>query len=285
MNYQDALERAIALRANRRDLEAFLGTVPDWRAQIEADIGLAAQFRDTVAARHPSDAAVAHAEQQLLRLVSVLEARDSTRASIPPAPSLLARLWRARLVVGTATAAIVIAASVLFSGPGGNGGGLAPGAAEAVLIEGNVAQVAGQTVTLETPSGPRTFTLNGTTLQDGFGNTIDLSALKPGQPVVLFAEDAGGGNLSPQRLEVKDRLFGRITALSGSSLTLQTSSAQYTIALTAQTDVRDRVGVGSTVEVRVLRQGDGTLRADRIDAEDGDDDDDQRDNSGPGGGR
>ena len=72
--------------------------------------------------------------------------------------------------------------------------------------------------------------------------------------------------------------------------TLQTSSAQYTITITPQTDVRDAIAVGSTVEVRVLQQANGSLVAERIDVEDEDDDDNRGpgsgddDNSGPGGG-
>ena len=60
-------------------------------------------------------------------------------------------------------------------------GGLGPTTAEAMVVEGSVAQVTGEAVTIDTAEGARTFSLGGATLQDGFGNAIDLSALEPGR--------------------------------------------------------------------------------------------------------
>ncbi|MGE0059106.1 MAG: DUF5666 domain-containing protein [Dehalococcoidia bacterium] len=275
MTYDDALERALSLRSDAPALDAFLRGQPEWRPQLEVDLALAARSRAAINAAEPGAEASTRAEQQLLRLVGVLEARQAESQRLVEARRP-GRGWWPRLGLMAAGVAALVLLAVILTQPGG--GGIAPSTAEAVVIEGSVSQVTGTELTIVTPEGPRTFTLNGTILQDGFGNTIDLSELQPGQIVILTARPSDG-TLVPQRLEVKDRIFGSLIAVSADRIVVQTSASQYAVRLAAETEVEGRLVPGVYVEVDVDRLDDGSFVADKVEVEDHDDDDG---NTGPG---
>jgi hypothetical protein len=195
---------------------------------------------------------------------------------------LLRRIWSKRLLLAGATAAAVAIAAVLIVPPGDDGN-LGFSTAEAVVIEGSLAGVTPSGVTLQTSKGPQTFKLGeGAILQDGFGNTLDLSALRPGQIVVLTARPSDGA-LVPQRVEIKDRLFGTLTSVIADSITVQTKQALYLVLLSPETEVEGRLAEGVFVEVEVERLSDGSFRAEEVEVEDEHEDEDG-DGSGPGGG-
>jgi hypothetical protein len=151
-----------------------------------------------------------------------------------------------------------------------------------VLIEGSIAEVGANMITIDTAAGSQAFTLpEGARLEDGFGNAIDLANLQPGQVVILTIRESDGA-LVPQHLEVKDRLFGTVLAIDGDTVRLDAGGIEYLIRLAPATEIEGNLQPGAFVEVEIDEADDGSLWAEEIEVEE--DGHGEDDNSGPGGG-
>jgi hypothetical protein len=177
---------------------------------------------------------------------------------------------RPRLVATTALAAAVVVLAVVAGLPALSDSGGAK-TAEAVVIEGSVAEIGEGAVTVNTADSAELVKLSSdTVLTDGFGNTVQAAALSTGQTVVLKGNRSDDGVVASQ-VELKDRLFGTLSAMSGDGIRLRTPQAEHAIAVTPSTEIEGPLRVGAYLEVKVLRLSDGSLRALEIEAEDSDD--------------
>jgi hypothetical protein len=122
-----------------------------------------------------------------------------------------------------------------------------------------------------------------TVLTDGFGNPLQESDLNAGQTVILKGSRSDTGVVASQ-VELKDRLFGTITALAGDSMSLRSGQGSHVIRITPDTEIESALRVGIAVEVKVLRLTDGTLRALEIESEDDEHEDDDDHSKGETGG-
>lgn len=280
MNYDEALETALDLSGDTAAVEAFLATVPAWRDQLNQAVRLAHQTGQELLAISPAPSAAARRQQELLQLVRQLDAaREPTFA--PASRGLLAAFARPPLLAGASLAAAALALAFILGLPALNGDG--PARVEAVVIEGSVSEISNGAVTISTAGSAELIQLSSdTVLTDSFGNTLQASSLNAGQTVVLKGNRSDSGVVA-SAVEVKDRLFGTVIAMTGDVLRLRAGQTEHAIAITGDTEIEGPIRVGSYVEVKVLRLSDGTLRALEIEAEDDDSDggDDDR-KSSPG---
>jgi hypothetical protein len=266
VNYEEAFETAIRLSNDSAALEAFLATLPDWRDQLSRDLRLAQAVGRELRQLTPGASATLRRQRELLEVVAWHAEQ--------PSPSWLARLHvlllRPRVVASAALTSAVAVLAILTGLPAFSGGGGAI-TAEAVVIEGSVAEIGEGAVTINTADSAELVKLSSdTVLTDGFGNTVQAAALSTGQTVVLKGSRSDDGVVANQ-VELKDRLFGTVAAMSGDSIRLRTAQAEHTIAVTPGTEIEGPLRIGSYVEVKVLRVSDGSLRALEIAAEDSDD--------------
>lgn len=264
MTYEEALEKALELRNDPQALDSFMHCVTEMRPRLESDLTLIRSARAEIAALSPSRASTERAERQLMRVVAGQESIESSRQS------RLSRFATWRIAVVGATAAAAVVAALFVASP--DAPTLSPSNAEAVVVEGSVADVSPEGVTINTASGPRTFSLaDDTALQDGFGNRVSIASLRPGQIVILTARSSDG-MLVPQTLEIRDRLFGSLTAMTSESITLRSGDSWYLIRLSPKTEVEGNLAVGVQIEVEVEQLKDGSFWAEEIEVEDQDSD-------------
>jgi hypothetical protein len=265
VNYEKAFETAIRLSNDSASLEAFLATLPDWRDQLDRDLRLAQSVARELRQLTPGASATLRRQRELLDVVA-WHAEQPSMSWLTRLPTVL---LRPRLVACAALAAAVLVLAVVAGLPALSDGGA--NTAEAVVIEGSVAEIGEGGVTINTADSAELVRLSSdTVLTDGFGNTVQAAALSTGQTVVLKGSSSEDGVVANQ-VELKDRLFGTLAALSGDSITLRTAQAEHTIAVTPSTEIEGPLRIGAYVEVRVLRVSDGSLRALEIEAEDSDD--------------
>ncbi len=276
MTYQDALERALNLSDDRVGLESFLRSVPSWRADLEQALAVSDSLSRDLRVLAPDKDVRERSQRKLMATVSRLARAE------PPS-----RLWRVarttsmltlpRIFFASAVAAALLAFAVVVDFPPTGGGG-AP-AAEAVVIEGSVSEVSTGAVTISTTSdASRVVTLSSdTVLTDGFGNSVQASSLSAGQDVVLKGSQSGEEFVA-SRVELRDRLFGVVTALPGDSIHLSSPQGDFVILVNPETQFEGVIAVGSSVEIKLTRAADNSLLAleievahDEVDEGEGDD--------------
>lgn len=278
VNYDEALETAFNLSPNPAALEAFLASIPAWRGQIAREVRLAHTIGQELSTISPSAAGAIQRQQELIKLVARL-GTGSERVSRSRLAGLLTALAWPRLLASATIATALVALAVVVGLPTLNGSG--PAKAEAVVIEGRVAEIGAGGVTISTANSAELVQFSSdTVLTDGFGNALQPSALNTGQTVILTGSRSAAGVVVSQ-VELKDRLFGTVTALTSDSIRLRTGQNERVIAVTSDTEIEATVRVGAYVEVKVLRLADGGLRALEIEteAEESDDGEDGHDSS------
>jgi hypothetical protein len=268
MTYEDALDTALSLAHDPDALEAYLRSVPHWRDDLERAISVSGSVALEWRRIAPDAAAQQRAQQQLLSVVESL-------GSAGRRSSLLTRLLQSfsgyRLAIAGITAAALIAFALAAGLPSLSGGGTQT--AEAV-IEGSVAEIGAGAVTISTNNASQQVTLSSdTVLTDSFGNTVEASKLATGQDVVLKGSREGDEFVASE-VELRDRLFGVVTALNGDGIQLSSSKGDFFIFVTAQTEFEGVAQVGSFVEIKLVRLSDGSLRALEVEVEDEDEEED-----------
>lgn len=268
MKYEDALDRALSMAYEPESLDAFLRTVPQWRDDLQRALTVSGSVALELRGIGPDAGARQRAQHRLMAQVERLgEAGNS---------SVLAGLLRAitgyRLGVAALTTAAFIVLAFAVGLPSLSGGGTQT--AEAV-IEGSVAEVSLDAVTISTNDSSRVIRLSSdTVLTDGFGNSVQSSKLSAGQDVVLKGSNSGDDFVASE-VELRDRLFGVVTGLPGDGIQLNSPKGDFFISVTAQTEFEGAVQVGSFVEIKLARLADGSLRALEVEVEDEGDDDHQ----------
>jgi Domain of unknown function (DUF5666) len=283
MNYEDALDRALSLIHEPASLEAFLRTVPEWRDELNRALGVSSSVAGELRDITPNAGSRQRAQHRVMSVVEELGAARSTT----PWPARVPRSFVGyRLAIAGLTAASILALAFVVGLPSQSGGGTQT--AEAV-IEGSVAEVGVDAVTISMNSSSRVVRLGSdTVLTDGFGNTVESSKLSAGQDVVLKGNDSGEDFVASE-VELRDRLFGVVTALNGDGIQLNSSKGDFFVLVTPETQFEGVALVGSFVEIKLIRLSDGTLRALEIEVEDDEGGEDQHEgdknrggNSGPG---
>lgn len=276
VNYQDALETALGLAGRPSELDEFLTSAPAWRSDLERALALSSTAGRELRGISPAPSAAGRRERELIELVSRLQVENQAARSRWAA--LLGSVARPRLLAASAgIAAVLLALALATSLPPFSGG--SPPTAEAVLIEGSVAEIGGGIVTITTADSAQLVRLSSdTVLTDGFGNTVGASALSAGQTVVLKGSRSEDGVVASQ-VELRDRLFGVVTAMPGDSIHLRSSQGEHVILVSSQTKIEGPVAVGAYLEVKIARLPDGRLSALEIEVEDSEGDD--SDNDGP----
>jgi hypothetical protein len=268
VDYEDAFETAIELSHDPAALDAFLATVPSLRGRLDRDLALALAAGRDLRRLTPDPAATMRRQRELL------DAVDRHAEQRPVSWAVRLRVFRLRpgLVVTAALVALVAVLAAVAGLPAvSDGGGTIT--AEAVVIEGSVAEIGEGAVTINTASSAELVRLSSeTVLTDGFGNTVQPTALNTGQTVVLKGSRSSDG-LVASSVELKDRLFGTISAISGDGIRLLVGQTEHPIAITPSTEIEAPLRVGAFVEVKVLRLSDGSLRALEIEAEEEEGDD------------
>jgi hypothetical protein len=282
MTYQDALDRALGLANHPAALEAFLDTVPAWRGDLEQAVGVSRYLGRELRAIAPGEPARLRSQQQLMATVSRM-ATVQAESPIASATKMSSLLTLPRILIAGATAGALLAFAVVVDVPSLGGGGTPT--AEAEVIEGSVSAVGPDGVTINTSDASRVVRLSSNAvLTDSFGNTVEASKLSAGQDVVLKGSNSGNEFVANQ-VELRDRLFGVVTAMASDSIHLSSSKGNFTIFVTPETEFEGVVAVGSFVEVKLVRKSDGTLLALEIEVEDEDEGDDDHeggdDRSGP----
>jgi Domain of unknown function (DUF5666) len=274
MNYQDALERAFELSGESAALEMFLGSVPSWRADLEEALAVSHSLSRELRAITADEGARLRSQQKLMSTISRLAAAEpDAHASWISRLSSLVTV--PRIVVAGVTAAALLAFAVVVDFPSIDGGGTQT--AEAVVIEGSVSEVGAGAVTINTSDSARVVMFNSdTVLTDGFGNTVASGRLSAGQDVVLTGSQSGKEFVASQ-VELRDRLFGVVTALPGDSIHLTSSKGDFVILITPETKFEGVVAVGSFAEIKLVHAPDGSLLALEIEVEREDEDEGEGD--------
>jgi hypothetical protein len=279
MNYQDALDQALTLADDRRSLDAFLDSVPQWRTDLEGALAVSGSLSRQIRAVQPDQTSRLRTQQQLRSAVSRRAAAEAE-----PRASWLAETWRVltfpRFIAAAAVAGALLVSALVVNLPGSNGGGTPT--AEAVVIEGSVAEVGSTAMTVSTNEAAKVVTLTSdTVLLDGFGNTVNAADLSTGQDVVLKGSSSGEEFVASE-VELRDRLFGVVTALPGDSIHLSSPKGDFVIQVTPETRFEGAVSVGAAVEIKLVRLSDGSLNAVQVEVED-EHEEDQEGDGDPGG--
>jgi Domain of unknown function (DUF5666) len=277
MNYQDALDRALSLGNNPGALEAYLRTVPAWRSEIERAIAVSRSVARQLESVTPDHAAARRSQQHLMSAVSRLATAEAA-TSRSWASGLISGFALHRFAVAGVVAAAMLLLVVVLNLPSISGGGTQT--AEAVVIEGNLAEVSPNAMTVSVNNAPQTVKISSdTVLQDGFGNTVEASKLSAGQDVVLEGSRSGDDFLATQ-VQLRDLLFGVVTSLPGDGIHLSSASGDYVIQVTAETQFEGVIRVGDNIQVKLTRMSDGGLVAVEVENEGGDSEDEQQGGDG-----
>ncbi len=177
-------------------------------------------------------------------------------------------------------------------------------------VEGVVSRVDPDVIVLVTVDGQVIIRIGeNTTVFDADGNIISGGDIVPGRRVEVEVE-VEDGDFAAQRIEVRVEVEGEdevghgaevefsgvVKTVSDGTITLQASFGDATVRVGPQTEVKDVLAEGLTVEVHATLQPDGSYLAREIEAEgtedddieghsgerDDDDDSERSDNSGPG---
>ena len=162
---------------------------------------------------------------------------------------------------------------------------------EFIKIKGVVTAVGTDALTVHTRSGDVTVAVTPDTIIRNDDHVVPLSSIHVGDFVEIDAQQ-NGGTLTAIRIELdeEDHLLeieGKITAISGSSITIQTEDgSKVEVNVGATTTIRGEDGpiplsqlkVGDKIEVKAQRNADGSLQAIDIKVE-GEENDDEEDAS------
>jgi hypothetical protein len=270
VTYDDALERALSLTGDPIALEDFLREVEQWRPRLEAAVRLSRSIAFETASIVPGPASTARVEQRMLEAISGHAAKRSRSWSTKLLGSL-ALLPRPRLVAAAAVAGLALALGTFFV-PGISDNGTQP--AQALVIEGAVAEVGLSTVTVNTDGVASSVLLEADTqVTDALGNTLDNTALSPGQNVVVTGRKVGD-DFVVDSVAIKGRLFGTVNAVTPNNLSLTNKGNIYNVELTPETRYEGRLVPGAFVEVDVIQQADGHLVAKKVEVEEEDEEED-----------
>jgi Domain of unknown function (DUF5666) len=270
MTYQDALDTTLSLANQPAELAAYLRTVPAWRPELERAVYVSHSISGELGSIRPDDAVIERSQRHLDSVIANLMVSPSSTPSV--GSRLLGVLGTPRIALAGVTAAALLALALVVNFPDLSGGGTQ--SAEALVIEGNVAEVGAGGVTISTSSSSQKVTLSSdTVLMDGFGNSVKASQLSAGQDVVLQGSRSGEDFVA-SNVELRDRLFGVVSALPGDSIHLSSSSGDYVIKVSTETHFEGIVNVGDFIEVKIDRNPDGTLLALEVEVEDQNDGDD-----------
>jgi hypothetical protein len=273
VTYDDALERALNLTGDPSALEAFLRDVEQWRPRLEAAVRLSRSIAFETAAIMPGPASTARVEQRMLDAISGHTSKRSGFWSTKLLGSL-ALLPRPRLVAAAAMAGLALALVTFFL-PGISDNGTQP--AQALVIEGAVAEVGLSTVTVNTDGVASSVLLEADTqVTDALGNTLDNSAISPGQDVVVTGRKVGE-SFVVESVAIKGRLFGTVNSVSPNNLSLTNKGNIYNVELTPETRYEGRLVPGVFVEIDVLQLANGHLVAKKVEEEDEEEDSEEGD--------
>ena len=264
MTYDDALEHALSLTGDPLVLEDFLREVEQWRPQLEAAVRLSRSIALETASIVPGPGSTARVEQRMLEAISRHSARRSQSWNTRLLGSV-ALLPRPRLIAAAALAGLALTLITFFL-PGVSDKGTQP--AQALVIEGAVAEVGVSTVTVNTDGVASSVLLEANTqVTDALGNTLDNSALSPGQNVVVTGRKVGD-DFVVDSVAIKGRLFGTVNAVSPNNLSLTNKGNIYNVELTPETRYEGRILPGAFVEIDVVQLANGRLVANKVEVED-----------------
>jgi hypothetical protein len=251
VSYEEALEQALSLANDEEALDAFLTGVPEWAPRLRAALRVTTALQSQTHAMLPDAVTTARVETRVLDALSArrqaagggwLSGLFAIWASLP-SPRPIVAAGSIGLVLAIVT---LIALPLLQSDPQG---------AQAVVIKGSVAEVGPSVVTVNQDGYPSTIKLSDTaSFTDGVGNAVDVSALSPGQSVVLKGTRVGN-EVVAESLEIESRIFGVVSEIRSDLIVISTSQGIYEIVLTAQTQMEGNVVTGAYVEVEVTENG------------------------------
>jgi uncharacterized membrane protein YgcG len=200
-----------------------------------------------------------------------------------------AGLWRPLALTGVAAAVAVLAALGLTTGV------LRFGAdTTSAQVDGVVSRVDPDAIILITADGRVSIRIaENTVVLDANGNPISGGEIAPGRSARIEVEEENG-EYSAQRIEVEDEddegrgaeveFSGNILAVSGSTLTVETSFGTATVVIGPNTEVKGTLTAGVAVKVHANVQADGSYLAREIEAAGDGGEDGTGDGGGGGGG-
>ena len=156
-------------------------------------------------------------------------------------------------------------------GKGGPGGpGMGPGAGALT-----VSNVSGQTITAKRPDGVSiTVKVSASTQYTRAGKTVSLSAITSGEAIHVMGQRNSDGSIAATRVDiVLPQAGGKVTAISGSTITIQDrqgatqaihTSASTTVQRAGQTASLSDIAVGTQIGAEGTKNSDGSLNAEAI---------------------
>jgi hypothetical protein len=156
-------------------------------------------------------------------------------------------------------------------GPGKGGPGMGPGRAGSLTVSG----VSGQAITAKRPDGTSvTLTVTANTHYTRAGKPVSLSAITAGETIHVMGQRNGDGSIVATRVDiVLPHAGGKVTAISGSTITIQDrqgatqaihTSASTTVQRAGQTVTLSDIAVGAHIRAEGTKNSDGSLNAEVI---------------------
>jgi hypothetical protein len=157
-------------------------------------------------------------------------------------------------------------------GSGGPGGpGMGPGRAGSLTVSG----VSGQTITAKRPDGVSvTVKVSASTQYTRAGKAVSLSAISAGEAIHVMGQRNSDGSIAATRVDIAlPRVGGTVTAISGSTITIQDrqgamqaihTSASTTTQRAGQTASLSDITVGAHIGAEGTKNSDGSLNAEVI---------------------
>ncbi len=156
-------------------------------------------------------------------------------------------------------------------GPGNGGSGMGPGRAGALTVSG----VSGQTITAKRPDGTSvTVNVTASTHYTRAGKTVSLSAITAGEAIHVMGQRNSDGSIAATRVDiVLPHAGGKVTAISGSTITIQDrqgatqaihTSASTTVQRAGQAASLGDIVVGAQIGAEGTKNSDGSLNAEVI---------------------
>jgi hypothetical protein len=157
-------------------------------------------------------------------------------------------------------------------GNGGPGGpGMGPGRAGSLTVSG----VSGQTITAKRPDGVSvTVRVSASTQYTRAGKAVSLSAITAGEAIHVMGQRNSDGSIAATHVDIAlPRVGGTVTAISGSTITIQDrqgamqaihTSASTTTQRAGQTASLSDITVGAHIGAEGTKNSDGSLNAEVI---------------------
>ena len=174
---------------------------------------------------------------------------------------------------GAATPSTTTTPATKSDGAGGKHGGGRGGCSQSSCVGGAIASVSGSTLTVTTRnSTTKKVTLTATTTVTRLGKTVDTSTLAVGQNIRAEGTTATDGTLTATKITIEvPHVGGKVTAVSGSSITITGRTKTYTVVTSGtttflragQTASLSDVSVGTQIEAYGMLS-DTTLTAEQV---------------------